>query len=182
MRPMASEVTAAKTMKRATLSGKRITSATAGASRRGSGSAVRPGHAQMAPSETKPARAAAAAAGALRQAVSTRMAMATAAKMVHCASKRPATRANTASTDKAVSTAVAVQSGVASASGVARCGSSAMNAAASASWSPLWTNRAEVQSPTTALLIWLINATPHRITPATTAAASHSQRRTRARA
>ena len=42
----------------------------------------------MAPSATKPASAAAAAAGALRQAVSARIAMATTAKMVHCASKR----------------------------------------------------------------------------------------------
>src|SRR5215468_8252804 len=107
---MASEVTAAKMMKRETLSGSLITSATAGARRRGSGSAVRPGQAQMAPSETKPARAAAVAAGALRQEVSASIAMATAAKMVHCASKRPASRVNTASTDKAVSAAVATQS------------------------------------------------------------------------
>src|SRR4030095_5885164 len=55
--------------------------------------------------------------------------------------KRPTTRANTASTDKAARAAVATQSGDASLSGVARCGSSAMNVAASGSCTPTVTNR-----------------------------------------
>src|SRR5262249_45000767 len=127
---MAREVTAAKMMKRETLSGSLITSATAGARRRGSGAAVKPGQAQMAPSQTQPPSTAAAAAGALRQDVSVRTAMVTSAKTVHCASKRPTNSASTARSDKVASAAVATQSGVAAASGVDRCGSSAINIAA----------------------------------------------------
>jgi hypothetical protein len=171
-----------KIMKRETLSGSRSTSATSGASSRGSGSAIRPGQAQIAPSETKPASAAAAAAGALRQDVRRRIAMATAANVVHCMLKRPTTRANTASTDRAASAAVATQSGDASLSGVARCGSSAMNAAASASCRPTWTNSADAQPPAPSPSIWPIKARPQKNTPTTTAAASHNQRRKRASA
>ena len=146
---------AAKTRKAETLSGSRSTSATAGASRRGSGGAFRPGQAAMAPSATDAGKRGGrggrrAAPGGQRQ-----------DGHGDGGEQRPlridsgrAPSASTASTDRAAKAAVAIQSGVASSSGVARCGSSAMKAAASASCRPTCTNSADAQSAGGAAPTW----------------------------
>ena len=131
-----------------TLSGSRSTPAAAGASRRGSGGAVSPGQAAIAPRATEPAKGGGrggrrAAPSGQRQDRHGGGGEDGPLRIDSGRRRAPGRRAPPGPP----SAAAAIQSGVAAWSGVARCGSSAMKAAASASCRPTCTNRADAQWP-----------------------------------